>query len=126
MPQPISDRDTQQAPEALLVIDSCHSTWLFDEANHRFRRMVKGLDEHLPVTTDWRPYDRLVIEESSDAFLVFLDRSSTRLLRSRRHLGAGCDRCLEEATSELSLRAIADFPAAALRDLATTAPAFAG
>jgi hypothetical protein len=92
-----------------LVVESCHSVWLFDEENRRFRRMVKGLGPDVTVATDWRPYDHLVIDEQSDAFLVFLDENGTRLLRSRRHLGDDCDRCSTERTRELSLLAIANF-----------------
>jgi alpha-amylase/alpha-mannosidase (GH57 family) len=91
------------------VIESCHSIWLFDEANHRFRRMVKGLGSEATIATDWRAYDHLVVEEHSDAFLVFLDDSGTRLLRSRRHLGPTCGRCTSDTTRELSLQAIATF-----------------
>jgi hypothetical protein len=91
------------------IIESCHSIWLFDELNRRFRRVVKGLDLDAPVTTDWRPYDHVRIEEHSDAFLVFLDPSGTRLLRSWRHVAPGCDRCQEETTAELSLEEIASF-----------------
>lgn len=92
-----------------LVIESCHSVWLFDESNHRFRRMVKGLGSEATIATDWRLYDHLVVEEHSDAFLVFLDDSGTRLLRSRRHLGSDCARCSTDPTRELSLQAIATF-----------------
>jgi len=92
-----------------LVVESCHSVWLFDEENRRFRRMVKGLGPDVTVATDWRPYDHLVIDEQTDAFLVFLDENGTRLLRSRRHLGANCERCSNESTRELSLLAIANF-----------------
>ena len=88
--------------DGLLVVESCHSTWLFDETDRRFCRIVKGVREGAPVMTVWRPYDRLVLADDSDAFVVFLDRTGTRLLRSTRHT-AHCERCGGEVTSEMSL-----------------------
>ncbi len=98
-----------QPPAETLQIESCHSVWLFDEANLRFRRIVKGIDLPLPVTTGWRAYDHLVLDERAEAFLVFLDSTGTRLLRARRHLGESCPRC-SDPTREISLEAIAHFP----------------
>lgn len=86
----------------IVVIESCHSTWLFDETNHRFRRMVKGPRIDRSVSTDWRPYDHLIIDDHTEAFIVFLDVAGTRLLRSWRHL-QDCDRCGGEATAEMSI-----------------------
>jgi len=99
-----SDRDRGASGDTLpvVVIDSCHSTWLFDEPNHRFRRFVKGLDMERSVSTDWRCFDHLVLDEQSDAFVVVLDSSGTRILRSWRHK-KGCDHCAGDATSEMSL-----------------------
>jgi hypothetical protein len=88
-----------------LVIDSCHSTWLFDTANMRFRRILKGIvvADH-PVTTGWRPYYGLETTDHSDgqegaddpegarAFVVLLNREGTRLIRSWRHT-ADCPQC---------------------------------
>jgi len=85
-----------------LVVESCHSTWLFDETDRRFSRIVKGAHEGSAVVTDWRPYDRLVLADDSDAFVVFLDSSGTRLLRSTRHT-THCERCGGEVTTEMSL-----------------------
>ena len=84
------------------MIESCHSTWLFDEKNRRFRRLLKGTRLGTAATTDWRPYDHLVIGDSSDAFLVFLDPSGRRALRSWHHTGR-CERCGTSNTAELSL-----------------------
>lgn len=86
-----------------LVLDSCHSTWLFDEANHRFRRVLKGLDvDPSLAATDWRAYERLEMAEGSEAFVVILNASGTRRIRSWRHV-SGCEQCEGEMTSELSL-----------------------
>ncbi|MHB1987456.1 MAG: hypothetical protein ACYCSF_05670 [Acidimicrobiales bacterium] len=86
-----------------LVLDSCHSTWLFDVAGRRFRRALKGLDVDPAVAaTDWRPYERLELSEGSEAFVVVLNPAGTRRIRSWRHVD-GCEQCEGERTSELSL-----------------------
>lgn len=87
--------------DRFLVLESCHSTWLFDEEAHRFCRVVKG-DLANAVSTEWRDYDRLVLHPDSDAFVVFLDQSGSRLLRSWRHT-SHCERCGGEVTTEMSL-----------------------
>lgn len=96
------------APD-LLVLDSCHSTWLFDEPAQRFRRILKGLDVDPAVAaTDWRSYERLEIDDESEAFVVVLNAAGTRRIRSWRHT-AGCDQCEGERTAELSLEDIRRF-----------------
>jgi hypothetical protein len=94
--------------EELFVIESCHSTWVFDRAHHRYRRIVKGalLSENVP--TEWRNFDRLVLQDDSLAFVVFLDASGSRVLRSWRHT-ARCDRCGGEVTAEMSLDELRNF-----------------
>jgi len=89
------------SPERFVVIESCHSTWLFDTADRRFCRVARN-GGSAAVVTDWRPYDRLVVEDRTDAFVVFLDASGTRLLRSWRHT-AGCEHCDRDVTAEMSL-----------------------
>jgi len=90
------------AIDRFVVIESCHSTWLFDTADRRFCRVLRNSAFPAAVATDWRPYDRLVVEERTDAFVVFLDASGTRLLRSWRHT-AGCVHCDRDVTAEMSL-----------------------
>lgn len=89
-------------PQEFLVLESCHSTWLFDTVRHRFCRVLKGPHMESSVATGWRAYDRLVLHPDSDAFVVFLDASGTRLLRSWRHTSR-CEQCGGNATAELSL-----------------------
>jgi hypothetical protein len=89
------------APE-YVVLESCHSTWLFDPVNLRFCRVLKGPRMSASVATQWRSYDHLVIQPDSDAFVVYLDSSGSRLLRSWRHT-AHCDQCGGEVTAEMSL-----------------------
>jgi hypothetical protein len=86
-----------------LLIDSCHSTWVFDTDHRRFRRVLKGVDvAHVRPATDWRPYESLELVAGSDAFVVVLNPEGTRLLRSWRHVGDRCENC-GEVTAELAL-----------------------
>jgi hypothetical protein len=90
-----------------LVIESCHSTWVFDQANQQFRRLVKGDgDPNVVGATDWRPYFGLECDPTSDAFVVLLNQSGTRRLRSWRHLDGRCANCDRRDTTELSTRDI--------------------
>lgn len=93
---------TEEASERFLVLESCHSTWLFDTVERRFCRVLKGSRLEAPVATEWRHYDRLVLHPESDAFVVFLDASGTRLLRSWRHT-SHCEQCGGNVTGEMSL-----------------------
>jgi hypothetical protein len=93
-------------PAGLMVVDSCHSTWLFDAPAKRFRRILKGLDvDPALAATDWRSYERLEFSEGSDAFIVLLNEAGTRRIRSWRHVD-GCEQCEGERTSELSVEDI--------------------
>jgi hypothetical protein len=90
----------------VVVIDSCHSTWLFDEPALRFRRILKGLEvDPSLAATDWRPYVRLELAEDSEAFVVVLDEAGTRRIRAWRHV-EGCEQCDGETTTELSVEDI--------------------
>ncbi len=86
----------------LVVLESCHSTWLFDPEGHRFCRVLKGPRFGSSVATQWRSYDHVLVYPDSDAFVVFLDSSGTRLLRSWRHT-AHCDQCGGDVTAGQSL-----------------------
>jgi hypothetical protein len=68
--------------DRLRVIESRNSTWIFDEVALEFCRVMHGAPTDTPVA--WRPYDRLIIQPESDAFLVFLDAAGSRVLRARR------------------------------------------
>jgi hypothetical protein len=92
-----------------LVLDSCHSTWLFDLTAKRFRRILKGLDlDPTIAATDWRDYERLELSDTSEAFMVIENASGTRRIRSWRHVD-GCDQCEGERTVELSLEDVRRF-----------------
>jgi hypothetical protein len=100
-------RSSDPARESdLQVIESCNSTWVFDVAGGRFRRVPRGTSIDLPTTAaDWERYVKLEIDVESDAFLVTLNDAGTRLLRSYRHTEP-CAQCDPQATRELSLEAI--------------------
>ncbi len=86
-----------------IVLESCHSTWLFDGDRMRFRAVLKGAgigNRH--VTTSWRPYYGLEIDPDSESFVVSLNPEGTRLLRSWRHT-RDCEQCGGHVTSEISL-----------------------
>ena len=86
-----------------LVLESCHSTWLFDTDHRRFRRILKGIGaEELPVVTEWRPYHALELDPRSETFTVLLNADGTRRLCSWRHTH-DCVECGGHETTELSL-----------------------
>jgi hypothetical protein len=93
----------------VIVIESCNSTWLFDNDKGRFRRVPRGTPLDLPAPdAEWQRFYRLEVDPDTDAFLVSLNESGSRLLRSFRHRPP-CQQCEPEApgTVELSLEAIA-------------------
>lgn len=91
------------AGDEIFVLESCHSTWIFDTEKLRFRRILKGLavDAHA-ATTAWRAYFGLEIDAISESFVVLLNPEGTRLLRSWRHV-EHCPQCGGDQTAELSL-----------------------
>ena len=98
------DRGVDATPStAPLVLESCHSTWLFDTERMRFRRILKGLELDVHhASTAWRPYFGLELDPVSESFVVLLNPEGTRLLRSWRHVDH-CPQCGGEATTELSI-----------------------
>ena len=85
------------------VVESCHSSWVFDTGRGLFRRVLKGADVAAHrAATSWRPFYGLEMDEGSDSFVVYLNPEGTRLLRSWRHLPGACPSCGEQ-TTELSL-----------------------
>jgi hypothetical protein len=88
------------------VFESCNSTWVFDRAHMRFRRILKGVSvDQRAVCTDWRPYFGLEVAGDSEAFTVLLNPDGTRLIRSWRHT-SDCPQCGGHVTAELSLEDI--------------------
>jgi hypothetical protein len=91
------------------VLESCHSTWVFDPERMRFRRILKGfdLDAH-QATTAWRAYFGLELDPSSESFVVLLNPDGSRLLRSWRHVER-CPQCGGEPTTELTREELLSF-----------------
>ena len=90
----------------LIVLESCHSTWIFDARQLRFYRILKGVAAGgRRVSTVWRPYWDLEIDSARECFTVFLDEARTHLIRSSRHT-QDCVRCGGCSTIELSLEDI--------------------
>jgi hypothetical protein len=88
---------------ATVALESCHSTWVFDQNRMRFRRVLKDTEVGgQPVATGWRPYSRLETPPGSETFTVYLNPAGTRMIRTWRHT-ADCRECGEHRTGELSL-----------------------
>jgi len=86
-----------------LVLESCHSTWIFDMAAMRFRRLLKGIGlDAGAAATEWRQYYGLELDPESESFVVLLNPEGTRRLRSWRHL-EHCQQCGEDLTEEFSI-----------------------
>lgn len=84
-----------------LVFDSCHSTWIFDTEGRRFRRGLKGLTSGgTLIPTEWREYARLFVDPTSPTFVVWLNHSGTRVLRSWRHRTHRCETCGQSTTPQ--------------------------
>ena len=90
-----------------MVIESCHSTWIFDHAHGRFRRIVTtaGSPDFPPAMTQWRPFSHVELLED-DSFVVWLDPQGRRLLRSWRHAGDDCPDCALRSTGSISLASL--------------------
>lgn len=101
---PPAEREDVASDQVTIVLDSCHSVWYFQPGRMRFRRALKGLGEPY-VSTGWRPYFGLHLDNDSDGFVVLLNPQGTRLLRSWRHAPGreSCDFCREDRTGEMML-----------------------
>jgi hypothetical protein len=87
----------------LIILESCHSTWIFDSRRLRFCRILKGIEvHHRRVSTAWRTYWDLEVDAGGGSFKVYLDEDRTRLIRSWRH-APDCAECGGHETMELSL-----------------------
>jgi hypothetical protein len=103
LPESLGDR---RAGSDVQVIESCNSTWLFDASRSRFRRVPKGISLDVPAPADeWQRYYSLEIDDDTGAFVVALNESGTRLLRSYRHV-MPCPHCDANQTTEVSLEAV--------------------
>jgi hypothetical protein len=90
----------------LVILESCHSTWIFDCGKLRFCRILNGIEVgHQRVSTVWRPYWDLHVDRNQESFTVVLDEAGTRMIRSSIHK-EGCADCRGNRTIELSLEDI--------------------
>lgn len=87
----------------VLVLESCHSTWIFDPRRLEFCRILKGVEvENRSVVTKWRRYWQVQLNPESEGFTVHLNAAGTRLIRSWRH-ATNCTQCGASDTAEVSL-----------------------
>jgi hypothetical protein len=85
------------------IIESCHSTFVFDTDRMRFRRILKGIEvSQRPVATGWRPYWDLESPPGAETFTIALNAERTRLIRSWHHT-PDCVQCGGHDTAQLSL-----------------------
>jgi len=99
-PLPGEARPDDEAP---VVLDSCHSTWIFEVSTMRFQRLLKGVrGDSRTVATDWRPYHRVEVSPDSESFAVMLNGEGTRWIRSWRHT-VDCPQCGDPATAAAAL-----------------------
>jgi hypothetical protein len=88
----------------VLVLESCHSTWIFDPRRLEFCRILKGVEvASRSVVTKWRPYSQVQLDPEAEGFTVYLNAAGTRLIRSWRH-ATNCTQCGASDTAELSLQ----------------------
>jgi hypothetical protein len=86
-----------------IVLESCHSTWIFDHEHKRYCRILKGIEvADRPVTTEWRPYSYLQLDPQTETFTIYLNAAHTRQIRSWRHT-RDCVQCGGHETAELSI-----------------------
>ncbi len=80
----------------LLYFESCHTSWCFDEANLRFKRIPRPRSGQAGSTdfalAKWERYFELSFSEDTDAFTVVLNEAESKLLRSWRH-SETCSHC---------------------------------
>jgi hypothetical protein len=98
-----TDTELEIVGRPVHVLQSCHSTWIFDVGAGRFRRVPRGVDITMPSEEEWHPYHGLEVDDSTGAFAIALNPESTRVLRSWVH-EEPCMHCLvDHLTGELSL-----------------------
>jgi hypothetical protein len=103
--------DPSLRPSDALVLESCHSTWIFDPQRLKFRRILKGVEVGSGcVVTEWRTYWQLEVDPQGEGFTVYLNSSRSRLIRAWRHTQSLCDRCGRSDTVDPSLDEVHDAP----------------
>jgi hypothetical protein len=90
----------------IITLESCHSTWILSPRHLRFCRILKGIAVgQRPISTEWRPYWDLEIDQPGGTLTLFLNEARTRLIRSSIHT-EHCAQCSSFRTTEISLEEI--------------------
>jgi hypothetical protein len=119
---PKTPTEAALGPSDALILESCHSTWIFDPQRRKFRRIIKGVEVgHRCVMTEWRTYWQLVVDPEGEGFTVYLNSSRSRLIRSWRHT-QHCARC-EGSAGDLSPHDSHDTAQRAVADARERSPA---
>lgn len=85
------------------VLESCNSTWLFDTDRGRFRRVPRGTRLDFPAAdAEWEPCFGIEVLPETNAFVVHLNETGTRLLRAYRHADP-CEHCGTDSTGLVTL-----------------------
>lgn len=75
----------------LVVVESCTTTWAFDQTRKRFCRLPRGL-ELSATSAEWRPFHSMSVDRQAGTLEVSLDQAGTNLLKSDIHTGP-CPDC---------------------------------
>ncbi|MHB8188912.1 MAG: hypothetical protein ACYDHP_00495 [Ferrimicrobium sp.] len=90
-------------------IESCNSLWVFDTQAHRYLRLPRATVTDISLVSDsaWEAYENVTIDPIGGEFIVRLNASGSRLLRSQRH-STPCPNCDNEPVVDVTreLRAI--------------------
>jgi hypothetical protein len=98
--------DAQVRLQDVIILESCHTLWVFNPGWKQFCRILKGIEvAGRSVSTQWRPYWQLELDPDTENFSVYLTASRNRLIRSWRH-AQNCDQCGGRGLTELSLEDI--------------------
>ncbi len=86
-------------------IESCNSLWIFDTEEKRFLRLPRTGPRPTSISMypdgTWESYKTLTIDPVGGEFIVRLNESGSRMLRSQRH-GNPCPLCVEEPGSQMT------------------------
>jgi hypothetical protein len=83
-----------------VVLDACHSIWIFDLDRKRYSRILRGLERSSRrVASEWRSYSYLEIDESDARFSLFLGADRSRIIRSWIHTH-DCRQCAVRQTTD--------------------------
>ena len=115
--------DPSLRPSDALVLESCHSTWIFDPHRSKYRRILRGVEVgNGCVVTEWRTYWQLEVDPQGDGFTVYLNASRSRLIRAWRHTQNPCGRCGRSDAVDLPPDDVHDTPHGVAADARERSP----